>query len=179
MEEENNVGILPPISTQPEWKSKEINELAKALSSAQAEMKGAASKSKNPFFNSSYADLHAVIEAAMPILSKHGLSVVQLPEGVERITNGDKGSMFLNVGTTLMHSSGQWIHSTVPIPLDSPLNAHKLGSALTYGRRYGLASMAGIAQFDDDGNMNVKNDNNGDVKRAPRPSDQVAGKVKK
>ena len=116
----------------------------------------------------------------MPILSKHGLSVVQLPEGVERITNGDKGSMFLNVGTTLMHSSGQWIRSTVPIPLDSPINAHKLGSALTYGRRYGLAAMVGIAQFDDDGNMNVpRNDNNGDIKRAPRPSDQVTRKAKK
>jgi hypothetical protein len=29
-----------------------------------------------------------------------------------------------------------------------------LGSAITYGRRYGLSAMAGIGQFDDDGNTN-------------------------
>jgi hypothetical protein len=32
-----------------------------------------------------------------------------------------------------------------------------LGSAITYGRRYGLMSMAGIAPEDDDGNAAAKN----------------------
>ena len=51
-----------------------------------------------------------------------------------------------------MHESGQWIKSFTPIPVEKPVNAHKLGSAITYGRRYGLAAMIGIAQTDDDGN---------------------------
>ena len=32
------------------------------------------------------------------------------------------------------------------------IDAQGVGSAITYGRRYGLAAMAGIAQKDDDGN---------------------------
>ena len=50
-----------------------------------------------------------------------------------------------------MHSSGQWIRSKVKLPL-AKVDAQGVGSAITYGRRYGLSSMVGIAQFDDDAN---------------------------
>ena len=39
-----------------------LDKLAQALTKAQAEIKGARSQSTNPFFNSSYADLHTVIQ---------------------------------------------------------------------------------------------------------------------
>ena len=103
---------------------------------------------KNPFFKSDYADLFEVLEATRPILSKNGLSIVQTNNGVEVIGN----TAFLHVGTMLMHTSGQWIRSFIPLPIESPVNCHKLGSAMTYGRRYGLSAMVGIAQMDDDGN---------------------------
>ena len=54
----------PKIDMPEDWKSSEINELSKALSKAQKEIRGAKSDSKNPFFNSSYADLHTVMETA-------------------------------------------------------------------------------------------------------------------
>ena len=99
-------------------------------------------ESKNPFFNSSYADLHTVIKSSFPTLSEHGLSVSQ---GNEIVPGG------VCVTTTLMHISGQWLRSKVKLPLEK-LNAQAVGGAITYGRRYGLSAMVGIAQYDDDAN---------------------------
>ena len=128
--------------------SGKLEKLATALAKAQSEIVGARKTSKNPFFKSDYADLFEVLEATRPILSKHGLSIVQTNDGVEIIGS----TAFLHVGTMLMHTSGQWIRSFIPLPIESPVNCHKLGSAMTYGRRYGLSAMVGIAQMDDDGN---------------------------
>ena len=135
---------VPPENTNSEWKSDQIDKLAGALAKAQSQIRGAAKKSKNPFFNSNYADLHTVIESCMPQLSANGISVVQ-------------GTDFnrLNgwfVTTMLMHSSGQWIKSSCKIILGPKQDIQALGSAITYGRRYLLSSMAGVGQFDDDGN---------------------------
>jgi len=124
------------------WKSSEIDKLAEALAKAQSELEGAKKESVNPFFKSSYADLHAVIKSSFPYLSKNGLSVSQGNEIV-------KGAVC--VTTLLMHSSGQWLRSKVKLPL-SKVDAQGVGAAITYGRRYGLSAIVGIAQYDDDGN---------------------------
>lgn len=125
-----------------DWKSQEIDKLAEALAKAQSELEGAKKESTNPFFKSGYADLHAVIKSAFPYLSKHGLSVSQ---GNEIIPGA------ICVTTTLMHSSGQWLRSKIKVPL-SKVDAQGVGAAMTYGRRYGLSAIVGIAQYDDDGN---------------------------
>ena len=138
----------PKIDTPEDWKSPEIKELSKALSKAQKEIRGAKSDSKNPFFNSSYADLHSVMETALPVLTKHGLSIVQ-----GNRYSSDNG---FYVTTTLLHESGQWIRSEVRMPIGGKKDAHAVGSACTYGRRYGLSAMVGIAQYDDDGNKSVQ-----------------------
>ena len=156
MEQSEITGV--PYSDEPapdtivsdEWKSIEIDKLATALAKAQSEMKGATSKSKNPFYNSNYADLHTVIEASMPYLTKYGLSVIQ-GNRFCTVTNG------FYVTTMLLHASGQWIKSEVRMALGAKRDAHAIGAACTYGRRYGLAAMVGIAQKDDDGNSLVTN----------------------
>jgi len=135
----------PDTIVSDEWKSIEIDKLATALARAQSEMKGAKSKSKNPFYNSNYADLYTVIEACMPALNKNGLSVIQ-GNRFCNVTNG------FYVTTMLLHASGQWIKSEVRMALGAKRDAHAIGAACTYGRRYGLAAMTGIAQHDDDGN---------------------------
>ena len=147
MTESNSNGIIAPeIVVEEEnlydWKSDKIDKLAGALAKAQGEMYGAASKSSNPFFKSSYADLHTVIMSAIPYLSKNGLSVTQ---GNEIIPGA------VCVTTTLLHESGQWLRSKINLPMEK-VNAQGVGAATTYGRRYGLAAMVGIAQKDDDGN---------------------------
>ena len=124
------------------WKSPEINKLAEALAKTQSELEGAKKESTNPFFKSSYADLHAVIKSSFPYLSKNGLSVSQGNEVV-------KGAVV--VTTLLMHSSGQWLRSKIKLPL-SKVDAQGVGAAVTYGRRYGLSAIVGIAQYDDDAN---------------------------
>tara|TARA_R100000808_G_C2152923_1_gene162690 strand:- start:631 stop:1134 length:504 start_codon:yes stop_codon:yes gene_type:complete len=124
-----------------EWKSERINELAKALSNAQAEMDGAVADSTNPFFNSSYADLHTCIKSSFPFLSKYGLAVTQ---GTEWSDDN------FYITTTLIHESGQWMRSKIKMPAEP--NPQKIGSVITYGRRYGLSAMVGIAQHDDDAN---------------------------
>ena len=131
-----------------EWKSETIGKLSAALAKAQGEMKGATSKSTNPFFNSSYADLHTVIEASVPHLSKHGISVIQGTEFDS--TNG------YFVTTRLLHESGEWVQTKVRCPLGGKKDIQAVGGAITYGRRYGLSAMAGIAQKDDDGNLNLR-----------------------
>ena len=133
-----------------EWKSQNIDKLATSLAKAQSEMKGAKSKSKNPFYNSNYADLYTVIEASLPTLNKNGLSVIQGNRYCDQ-THG------FYVTTMLLHASGQWIKSEVRMPLGQKKDAHAIGAACTYGRRYGLSAIAGIAQHDDDGNSLVNN----------------------
>jgi hypothetical protein len=137
--------------------SKTIGAIAGALAKAQGEMTMVEAKSTNPFFNSKYASLASVLETAMPALNKYGIALVQ----GNRWDPSDNG---FYITSTLMHSSGEWIKSEIRMPI-AKKDAHGIGAATTYGRRYLLSSMVGIAQADDDGNAGIK--------RAPRPSDQV------
>ena len=142
-ENTNSTGTSIPETTESHWKSDKIDKLASALSKAQSEMKGAEKKSINPFFNSGYADLHTVIESSFPHLTKNGLSVIQGNES-------RPGEFF--VTTMLLHESGQWIKSKLKMPIEK-VTAQSIGSTITYGRRYGLSAITGIAQYDDDGNV--------------------------
>ena len=121
--------------------SEQINELAEALSKAQGLIEGAAKDSKNPFFKSSYADLHSVMACAREPLASNGLSVTQPTQVID-------GQLCLV--TMLMHKSGQWVKSVVPLIL-AKQDPQSVGSAITYYRRYSYASLVGIAQMDDDG----------------------------
>jgi hypothetical protein len=127
-------------------KSESIKELATALAKAQSEMGNAKKSSENPYFKSKYADLAEVLDTVKPLLSKHGLSVVQMP--------GYEGPQ-VTVTTVLMHSSGEYISEVAKVTPVKP-DPQSIGSAITYLRRYALASFAGIAQEDDDANTHVQ-----------------------
>jgi hypothetical protein len=141
-------------------KSESISALAKALAAAQGEMGAAAKSSRNPFFNSNYADLASVWDACRAPLAKHGLSVVQLIEPAEQSEAGVYETRAI-IETVLAHESGEWISSRVSLPVLGPdlkgggkgdVNAQSFGSAITYARRYALAAIVGVYQDDDDGN---------------------------
>jgi hypothetical protein len=121
--------------------SAEIGKLATALAKAQGEMGGAAKDAKNPHFNSRYADLQAVVDACKP-LAAVGLAVLQ-PVKAE----GAK----VTVTTLLAHESGEWISEDLTMTAKDA-SPQAVGSAITYGRRYGLLAMVGLAPEDDDGN---------------------------
>jgi len=124
--------------------SEQLNELAAALSAAQATIQPALKDSTNPHFKTKYADLSSVWSACRDALTRNGLSVLQSP-GFDVETN----AVFLT--TTLLHKSGQWIRGTAGCrPKDG--TPQSVGGAVTYLRRYGLAALLGVvADEDDDG----------------------------
>lgn len=124
-------------------KSEQINELAAALAKAQGQIEGAKKSSSNPFFKSKYADLAECWNTCREALTANEISVIQMPEEINE--NGR-----LNITTMLAHSSGQYISSTLTMTV-TKLDPQAIGSAITYGRRYALAAMVGLAQEDDDG----------------------------
>ena len=141
--------LTPEYISIDDWKSSKIDKLAGSLAKAQSEMGGVAKGKTNPFYKSSYADINSCIEACMPALNKHGLSISQ--------GNRFCATTGYYITTMLLHESGQWLKSEIRIPLTNKKDAQEIGSACTYGRRYGLTSMVGLAQVDDDGNATVNN----------------------
>lgn len=131
-------------------KTDTIQKLSEALSKAQAEFPPVPFNAVNPFLKNRYADLGGIIQTAKPILAKHGLAVSQLAEGEGNTTS---------VTTILMHSSGEWISSTISMDMEAEKGksqAQAVGSVITYLRRYSLASILGLyADEDNDGNKPV------------------------
>lgn len=140
-----------------ELMSGNISKLATALAVAQGQMTGAMKDGNNPHFGKTYATLNSVVEAIRKPFSDNGLSYVQLPyNSPNRI----------GVKTILLHNSGEWISSTMEMPI-LKVDPQGFGSALTYCRRYTLMAISGIAPDDDDGNEAS------DMNRAPKKVQQA------
>lgn len=122
--------------------SDSIKAIAPALLQAQKAITFAGKNAKNPHFKNSYADLSAVIDAIKESLNNADIVFVQTP------SPSDDGRLHLT--TRLIHASGEWIEDTAvaPLPKQDPQG---FGSAMTYLRRYSLASICGLYQDDDDG----------------------------
>lgn len=127
-----------------EWKlvRRPMGKIAEALAAFQADLPhvGKDKRADVGQYTYSYADLEDITNAAMPVLSKHGLSFVALPRRT------DAG---YEVAGVLLHTSGERLEGSLPLHGNQP---QQVGSALTYMRRYLLCSMTGIvAGSDDDG----------------------------
>jgi hypothetical protein len=134
----NDVNTTEPM---PATRSPSIAKLATALAKAQSELAGAVRDSLNPHFKSKYADLASVWDAARQPLAKNELAVLQPVSA-----HGPN----VTVTTILAHSSGEWIAEALTLTAQQN-TPQGVGSAITYGRRYGLSAMVGIAPEDDDG----------------------------
>jgi hypothetical protein len=128
--------------------------LCAALVAAQGALKPIAKDGKNPAFRSRYATLDGIMETVRPALAAHGLAVVQ---GAVYPETSEGGRIVgITVETRLIHTSGEWLASVVPVPVAKG-DAHGLGSALSYGRRYGLSALLALStDEDDDGNAAAK-----------------------
>ena len=124
--------------------SEEIDQIGAALAAAQAEMEHATKDATNPHFKSKYADLASVMDACRPALAKAKVAVLQSPEFVRETKT-------VRVTTRLVHASGQWVETSLEADVVKT-DPQAIGSAITYLRRYGLASLASVAADDDDGN---------------------------
>ena len=122
-----------------EWWPAKI-EFVKALISVQSTIKPAKKDIENTFYKSKYADLSSVHEACSKALTDNGFAITQ--GGVR-----DGGNNYLR--TILHHKSGY--SEAYDFPLINDLsNPQKMGSSITYARRYGLAAMVGVITEDDD-----------------------------
>lgn len=129
----------------------EINELISALSKAQ-EMFPVFIKDKTvkvrtksgAEYSYKYTDLAEILKGIMPVLSKNGLAITQ---GINH--NND----CISITTMLLHTSGQFFKDTLNLPIvaDTKNIIQSIGSSITYGRRYHISSILGIAsEIDDD-----------------------------
>lgn len=116
-----------------------------ALLSAMRQMGPVRKDAKNPAFRSSYATLQSILDTIEGPLWDNGLLIVQ------RFMH-EQGNPILV--TELAHAaSGETIWSAVPIVSKDASDPQKMGSAITYYRRYSLLSLLGLTpEEDDDGN---------------------------
>ena len=118
----------------------------KKLFEAKKEIGKISKDSKNPFFKSNYLSLNGLIEAVETVLEKHDLLLLQpiMENKIRSIivdTNNDDGKL-------------DNVFSEMELPnIQDP---QKLGSAITYFRRYTLQSLLGLQAEDDDGNSASK-----------------------
>lgn len=143
------------ISTSPT-----IGKLAGALAAAQSQMSHASKDATNPHFRSQYATLSAVLDVVRPALSAHGIAYLQGTH-TERVTTTQVvgknehqraeliDGMRVEVSTTLMHESGEWVETTVQTVIPS-VAPQPIGSAISYLRRYAIQSIVGVASTDSD-----------------------------
>lgn len=127
--------------------SKELNELILALSKAQSELESA--KKDQTGYGYNYSDLNQVILTAKPILAKNGLAISQL------LGNDAQGNP--SVKTMLLHSSGQYIGSTIALPAIDMKGCNPVqgaGATISYLRRYAYQSILGMSSEDNDASSN-------------------------
>jgi ERF superfamily len=116
------------------------SNLATALISAKLKFKPIAKTKINPHFKSKYACLDSILDAISDALAASGLLLIQPTE----IENGTPV-----LKTILIHApTGDRFESILPLPILS--DPQKLGSALTYYRRYGICNLLAISPDEDD-----------------------------
>ena len=122
--------------------SETIDQIAAALSALTAEMVDARKDIQG--YGYKYADLAQHLAIARPLLSKHGLAIVQSPSA-----EGDT----VTVTTLLMHKSGQWISDSMSMlaePKKGLSQAQCAGTVISYCRRYALSCFLQMAADDSD-----------------------------
>lgn len=135
-------------------KSESIKELAIALAKFQGEVTNPTNsetvtvKTKSgASYSYKYAPLDEILKLVRPILSKNGLAIVQIPHSTGKE---------MCITTTLLHSSGEWIEYPPLSLMATDLSPQSAGSVITYGRRYALSAILGIASDDDNDANNVE-----------------------
>lgn len=118
--------------------TKKEKNIYQKLAVAKAEIGAISKDSTNPFFKSKYFDINNLLAHVEPILQKNGLICLQ------PIIDGSVITKILDVDTE------QTIESS--IALTDERDPQKLGSQISYFRRYTLSSLLAIQAEDDDAN---------------------------
>jgi hypothetical protein len=115
-----------------------VSGLYPKLHAAKQKIGKVVKNSTNPHFKNKYVDINGLIETVEPILLEQGLLLLQpIAEGI--------------ISTSIIDiESGQSVVSSMRLPeIQDP---QKVGSAVTYYRRYTLQSLLSLQAEDDDAN---------------------------
>ena len=115
-----------------------MKEILSKLSLVKKEIGTLSKNASNPFFKSKYLDLGEILTNLEPLLETHKMLLLQ-PISEDTVC-------------TQIHDleSGQCVTSCIKLPqLTDP---QKIGSAITYYRRYSLQSLLALQTDDDDAN---------------------------
>lgn len=121
-----------------------------ALLKVQEEIKNPENSANNPFAKSKYAPLNEILNMVRPLFNKNGLILIQ---------NTGTTSEGAYVQTIIAHKDGEVLEFDKLCLNDARMSnpVQAMGSAITYGRRYQLTSILGIAgEEDTDGNIEHK-----------------------
>ena len=101
-----------------------------------------AKDSTNPFFKSKYFDINKLIEEVKPILNELGLILIQ-----PLTVHGDKPAL----RTVIIDSETDKVLVDDLIVLPENNDPQKMGSIISYYRRYAIQSLLFLQAVDDDG----------------------------
>jgi hypothetical protein len=132
--------------------SDSIGAIAAALAKAQGELqnpeKSLIATVRSPFPREAdrsfrYASLASGLDIVRKALGCQEIATIQT-------TAIDQDSGQIRLTTLLAHASGEWISSDWPVcPISDTVSPQRMGTALSYARRYALFALVGIAGEDD------------------------------
>lgn len=115
------------------------NNINQKLFNLQQEIGTISKDASNPFYKSKYFDINSLINQLNPLLKKHRLLLLQPIE---------EDCVYSKI--ICIDGTGGVISALKLPEINDP---QKLGSAITYYRRYTLASLLGLQAVDDDANV--------------------------
>jgi hypothetical protein len=143
--------------------AKDTTTLYTALLAAQRAMGPVKKDASNPAFRSKYASLQSILDTIEQPLWDNGLVLVQRFE-----PSVDRDPVLI---TEIIHAaSGERITSALDVVGKDRTDPQKVGSAITYARRYSLLALLGLTpEEDDDGNAAAKPAPRAQERPAPAP----------
>lgn len=121
--------------------SEKKEEIFKALNEFRNKLKQPVKNATNPFFKKKYVPLENVVEVIDKAIEGTGLSYLQEATSEENT---------VSVSTSIFHESGEYILlDKLTLPVER-VDAQKIGSAITYAKRYSLSAAFGITSDEDD-----------------------------
>lgn len=131
---------------------------AKALADLQSDMPVIKENATNPHYGNSYATFDQILIKIKPVLKKYGAALIhQISEN--------------EVKTTILVGDHEW-SSVFKLP-QGENNPQKIGSAISYGKRYNTAGLLNltISDEDDDGNKGAESAAQSHKPQQPQESD--------
>lgn len=145
--------------------------LSEAFVAAWSEIQTVAHDASNPHFRNEYTSYDRIMQVIRPIMSKHGLAIIQAPFVVEDTNKA-------GINTSVMHNLGGTMDlGCIAVPSKKQDDPQAFGSSMTYAKRYSLCASLGIPTGeDDDGNLGAS----APVKQAEpqTPKQQAAAAIK-